>query len=503
MLNLIKNNKSLKNIITALIQQLVTIFCGLIVPRLIIKTYGSNVNGIITSITQFLGYITLLESGVAPIIKSLLYKPIVKKDKEQIIVILKSAEKFFRTIALIFIGYLFVLCIVFPIFYISDYNFIYTLSLVIIISISIFFEYFFGIIYTIYLQAEQKSYIVSIIKIVSKVLNTVCIVLMVLKGCGIHSVKLASSLIFVLTPLAQNYYVKKKYKINLKNVENKYKLKNKWDGLSQHIAAIIHNSVDVAVLTFFATPIEVSVYSVYMLVINSVKELATSLSSGIDALFGSLIAKEDYEDLNCKFKLYEFFFYIILAIMFSCTIVLIMPFINIYTKGINDANYYQPAFAFVMIFAQLAMTVRIPYNHLVLAAGHFKQMRTMAWVEAIVNIFLSIILVFKFGLIGVAIGTLVASLIRTAHFIIYASSNILNRSISETIKKCVLLIIEILIISLLSLVYSQFNIDNYFRWMIYAILMFILSTLIVLFLSFTVYKQEIKDIFNNIIAKSK
>lgn len=57
-----RSKKAIKNIIASLGQQLVAIICGLILPRAIIGAYGSNVNGLVSSITQFLAYITLLES---------------------------------------------------------------------------------------------------------------------------------------------------------------------------------------------------------------------------------------------------------------------------------------------------------------------------------------------------------------------------------------------------------------------------------------------------------
>ena len=57
-----RSKKELKNIISSLLLQLVTVICGLILTRAIIGKYGSNVNGLISSITQFLTYITLLES---------------------------------------------------------------------------------------------------------------------------------------------------------------------------------------------------------------------------------------------------------------------------------------------------------------------------------------------------------------------------------------------------------------------------------------------------------
>ena len=57
-----RSKKAIKNIISSLIQQIITIICGLVLPRAIIGTFGSSVNGLVSSITQFLAYITLLES---------------------------------------------------------------------------------------------------------------------------------------------------------------------------------------------------------------------------------------------------------------------------------------------------------------------------------------------------------------------------------------------------------------------------------------------------------
>ena len=64
------------NIAFSLILQLVTFVRGLILPRIIIPIYGSDVNGLISSIAQFLTYISLLEAGVGSIFRTSLYKPL-------------------------------------------------------------------------------------------------------------------------------------------------------------------------------------------------------------------------------------------------------------------------------------------------------------------------------------------------------------------------------------------------------------------------------------------
>ena len=85
-----RSKRAIYNIITNLILQAATILYGFVVPKVIIDTFGSDVNGLVTSITQFLGYITFLESGFGPVVKAMLYNVIAKKDHKSIEGILKT-----------------------------------------------------------------------------------------------------------------------------------------------------------------------------------------------------------------------------------------------------------------------------------------------------------------------------------------------------------------------------------------------------------------------------
>lgn len=487
-------NDVLKNIVFSIIQQIINIICGFIVPRLILNTYGSNINGMITSITQFLGYITLLEAGIAPVVKASLYKPIVKSDNETIAKILRASEKFFRTIAIVFIFYIIVLCIVFPNMYSPQYDYLFTLSLILIIAISTFFEYFFGMAYNIYLQAIQKNYVVSILKTILKVLNTIIVVVLVLNNCSVQVVKLMSSLIFLLSPIFLSLYVKNKYHISLKNVDSKNVLKNKWAGFSQHIAAILFNSVDVCVLTFATNSLEVSVYAVHMLVINSIKEVCVSLSSGIDAWFGSSIASDNIKKLNDNLSLYEFFFFSIVSFLFAATFSLQIPFIKVYTKGIEDVNYIRPLFAYIMIFAQFFAAIRIPYTDIVLAAGHFKETQKYAWMEVVVNLVLSIILAIKYGIVGVAIGTLVATFIRTWQMMCYSSKKIIKRPCLIAFKKTIIAILEIILIFVINKVLNLNFANTYLGFILRGITTSFIAIVVICLVDVIFYRDNFKKL---------
>lgn len=489
-----RSKKAFLNILTNLILQVFIFVYGFILPKIIMSKYGSNVNGLISSVTQFLAYISLLESGVGPVVKSILYEPISKKDNKKIIDILYATEKFFRTIALIFIVYIIILTFAYPNIINSSKSTLYVSSLIIIISISIFSEYFFGMIYTIFLQANQETYVISIIQIGTYILSILAALIMAKIEVSVHLLKLSISLIFVLRPILQSVYVKKKYNINLKIANKNYVIKNKWDGLVQHIAYVVHSNTDVTVLTLFSTLSEVSVYSVYLLVVKGVKALISAFSSGLDASFGDMISKKEDDNLRNKFEIYEIIYFMICTVLFACSIVLIVPFIKIYTHNIHDANYIRPLFGILLVISECIWAVRLPYLTLSYAAGHFKETRNGAWLECILNLIISVFLVKKMGIVGVTIGTIIAMTIRTTEFIYHANSKILNVNIFKSLKKIALLIFIIFLTFISAKKIFIFENSSYLKWMINAMIIFLYSSLLTILFNFIFYRKNLREL---------
>ena len=109
-----RTKKTIVNFIAALFLQLVTGISGLIVPRLFIGAYGSEVNGMISSINQFLSYITFFEAGLSGVILSQLYKPLANNDFKSCNRILADARDFFHKIAAGYVVYVIALIIIYP-----------------------------------------------------------------------------------------------------------------------------------------------------------------------------------------------------------------------------------------------------------------------------------------------------------------------------------------------------------------------------------------------------
>ena len=68
--------------------------------------------------------------------------------------------------------------------------------------------------------------------------------------------------------------------------------------IAQHVAAFILDGTDNIVLTVFSTLTNVSIYSVYHLIIYGVKNLFLSLMNGIQSLIGEMSTPMDVEFLE-------------------------------------------------------------------------------------------------------------------------------------------------------------------------------------------------------------
>lgn len=478
-----------KNTAASLIAQITTLICGFVLPRLFLQHYGSEVNGLVNSISQFLSVIAFLELGVGAVVQSSLYKPLAEKDNQQISKVMVSANKFFQRLARILLVYVISLMIIYPFIANQNFGFIYTATLIAAISISSFAQYYFGIVNSLLLNADQRGYIQYNAQTLTIILNTIVCAIMISMNGTIQVVKLVTSLIYLARPVILQIYVNNHYAINWKIKYTQEPIKQKWNGVAQHVASVVLDGTDTIVLTVFSTLSNVSIYSVYFLVVKGVKTLFLSITNGIQALIGELWAKQELEQLKNFFGWIEWLIHTGTTYVFSCTAALIVPFIQVYTLGIRDANYIQPTFAILLTLANAMHCLRLPYNIMILAAGHYKQTQRNYIVAAILNIVVSVLTVKIWGLIGVAIGTLVAMTYQTIWLAIYDSRHFINWPLKKVIKQFLVDIISsFLIISFGS--HIVLKDITYFNWFFMAIKVAIVALFVVFCLNSLFYRSK-------------
>lgn len=482
--------------------QFVTLICGFVLPRLILESYGSEVNGLTQSIKQFLGVIAFLELGVGQVIQSSLYKPLAQKDTEQISKILVSGNRFFRNIARVLLVYVCALIIVFPFLGEQDFGWAYTATLILAMCISSFAQYYFGIIDNLLLNADQKGYIQYISQIVLILLNTIVSVWMIREGYSIQSVKLISSLLFLIRPIIVRYYIRQNYQINRKIQYIGEPIRQKWNGIAQHVATIVLEGTDSIVLTIFATLSDVSVYSVYYMVIAGVLALYQSLTAGIQSVVGALWAKQQIDRLKKVFSMIEMALHFLTIFMFSCVALLIVPFVQVYTNGLTDANYIKPVFAYVLVIAYTVRCLRTPYNILILAGGHYKQTQKCHIIAAVLNIVISIAAVSLWGLIGIAMGTLVALAYQTGWMMVYDSKHLLCWSFKNIIKQ---LSIDAVTMGLIFAIAGWIKLGeiSYIGWFFMAMPVALIALSVTVIMAMLFYRRTMLEVISAFVRKIK
>lgn len=423
--------------VASILQQIVVIFSGLILPRFIISIYGSETNGLISSITQFLNVITVMEAGVGTIVQAALYKPLSENDNYGISKIYTAAQRFFGLIAIIFAVYAVILAYIYPKFTRTSYNDWEVGILVIIISLNLFAQYFWGLSNSLLLYADQKGYVPIMTSCVCVALNAIVSVILMVLGASMLIVKSASCLICIANPLFLKWYVKNNYEVKLVHKNEQAELKDKWSGFLQHIAYVITDNTDTIILTIFSSLSIVSVYSIYNMVVVAIRGFLVSIINGAQALFGNLIVNDEKKHLLEVFEKFEILFAFLATFFWACTTCLIVPFVKVYTIGVSDVDYYAPFFAVLLSISGAMFCYRTVYYTLIKAAGHFRQTQFGAIMEAILNITVSVIMVKRYGLIGVAIGTIVAVSYRTLYCVWYLSKNILFRGKRFFIKNMI------------------------------------------------------------------
>lgn len=495
-----RTKKAIMNMSWSLVYQVIAIICGLITPRLILSQFGSVYNGVIASATQFLNMVSILTLGITGATRVQLYKTLSKHDNLGTSRIMKATQRYMRKVGCAVIGYAFILSIVYPLISNNNLSYVENAAIVMIVSIATFAQYFFGISNMTLLAADQSSYVVDIVNTMKIIANTICVAVLIKIGASIFIVKLGSSIVFLISPWILHIYVSKRYKLTSKCDPDTSGIEGRKAVAFHSIANIIHDNTDIMVLTFFMDAKQISVYTVYYLVIGKIKTLLQVFTSGMEAAFGNMWVKHEMVTLNKVFKAYEHLLFSFTVVVFSCVGMLILPFVSEYTRGITDVVYYRVDFAVLITIAEAAFCIRQPYLLLVYATGNYEATKRGALEEAIINLSLSIILVQFVGINGVVIGTLVANIFRTVQYSIFVSNKILNRSTVLIIKHVVWMLACMGVIIPIVMCLGGFVLaSGWIGWLVKAVITFIAAFTITAIFSILFYRDDSMYLINKAI----
>lgn len=425
---------SMRNLWWGLLGNVITTLVAVLIPRLFIVNYGSEVNGLLSSIKQIYVYLTLLEAGVGDASVIALYGPIGRKDHRSVNEILAATHYYYRKIGWIYAGCVVALSLIYPLLLDTTIPYKVCCLIILLQGSGSVISYLFQGKYNMLLRVDNRSYVTTNLGTVTTVLTDVCRIALLMTGKSIIAVQ-ATYLVFNLLRMFYiAWYIRRNYPwIDLSVKPDFQAISQKSAVLVHQISSLVFSHTDVLILTFVCGLKTVSIYSMYATLYGMVGNVISIVSGSVQSVLGQI-----YNNDRKKFILlqdtYETYFLALLFSLLAVASVFILPFMKLYTDG-ADINYIDWKLPVLFSAYQLINYGRTPSHNPIGFAGKFKETQWRAWLETIINLVVSFVCVFQFGIYGVLAGTIAALLYRANDIIIYANKVVLNRSPWPTYRR--------------------------------------------------------------------
>jgi len=476
-----------------MLAQVLTIGMGIIIPRLVLVNLGSESNGLLNSISSILSYLALLEAGVGTATQQALYKPISQNDKSSINSIMAATHYFYKRTGFIYLALVVVFSVVYSLFIDSTIP-RYQIFLVIIMSgLSGVLNYLIQGKYKILLIAEGKNYITTNIATFITIGINITKALVLIWGGNIVAVQSVYFAFNIVQMLSFAIYIKRNYKwLDLSVKPNFQSIAQKNYVLLQQITGLIFTNTDTVILTFMVSLKAVSVYTMYVMIFGMVKSVAVTFYDSFTYALGQ--SYHNREKFLPMFDTYEVFNLSLTNALFCIATILMLPFLTLYTSGVNDINYVDKYLLYMFAAYYLLHNGRSSSANVINFAQHFKQTSGRAITEVVINVVASLVLTYFWGIYGVVLGTIAALLFRTNDMIIY-SARLLKRSPWVTYRRWIVNIILFVGLYFAS-TFIKVNLDSYLNMVIYGIVISICVITIFIGVNSALEPKSAKYAFN-------
>ena len=374
-----------QNTLSTALYQLTAMVMGFITPRLMILYYGSEINGLIVSVTEFLTYFKMLEAGLAASVNVALYEPLARRDHQAVSGIASAARLFYNAAGWMFTGLTVAFTIAYPFFVpVRDLNglpvsHLSVMVLILAMGLSGMLEFFTMARYRVLIAADQRTYVVSLASMSSLMLSTALIVVLPYLGMDVIVVRLAASLTILVRSVLLSRYAKKHYPyVDPHAPPNRAALSTRWDALSVELTNVFQQGAGAILGTVVTRDAGLlSVYGVYHMVTVGLWGILKMGTTGINSIFGNLLVSGRKTAFQRAYRDFECLYYMLVSILFGAAAVLIVPFVTLYTHGVTDAaNYDAPLLGMLIIAEAVTNHAKMPMDLMITTSGKFREVRS-------------------------------------------------------------------------------------------------------------------------------
>lgn len=497
-----RKKMSLKNLISSFIPYIIILILGFVKIDTFLDNLGDEIYSLNNLFFQIFAYISLIEAGGGTFIVQLYYKHLVDNNQNEIKRIYSGSKQFMKKIALLvmIIGAV----VSFFLKFLTN-NHLSLLYMQVVFFIFIFrsvLEYLM-ISPRLVMQADQKSYKINIIYYIFRIIEYIIEIILLNSGMD-YIITLLSSVVFrflcyylINKKVYKEYsFLKEKYAgnedIKIKGIDNMF---------AHRMTEAVHNNTDIILASKFLTPEVVNIYANNNYIIKYLNESVDMIGSSISASVGNVIYEEK-KDNQIKILSEIIAFYFALAVLISALcFTVINPFIRLWV----GEKYILNSFTLILLILNLFIVLaRKPLNIYYSSAGLYKETKVIVITEALLNVIISLLLVSKYKITGLLLGTTLSMLLSTFWYIPkFVIKDTLKASLFKYYIKYFL---SLLLTILLSLgghyIVNNIIIADIFAWLIVTFCTSIIFSLITL-LSFYFVSDSFRRIFKKIISMAK
>lgn len=495
-----RTKNSITNIIVSLLYRIITIVSGFVISKILLSSYGSEINGYISSSKTILGYLSLLELGLSGASIYSLYPCLATKDDKQTSIILSQTRRMYIRTGLFFLIALILTSFTYPLVVKGTLDYYLEVILFFVLAGATIIDFFGFSKYRVLFTADQSEYILNICNIIYAVVHLSLVVLTDVLNLNVIIMQCTAIIAFFARSILLYIFYKKKYKkrFSFREREKTNHIQQRWDVLIHEISWLVLSSLPLIIISTRFSLFESSVYSVYFLVIGNLQNTLSIVYQSVIASFGQLYSLKKYDRFLSVYNKFEILYMFLSSFVFAIGMALTIPFVKIYTKGVNDYNYVNLILLISMVIRNFANTARTPTSVIVGSTGGFRKTRIYAIVSIIGSIVISFVLSFV-SIEVMLLGTTIFFIFRYLTNMIYVKTILGNFSSKHSLLVFFLSLIIMLIIGLLG--YIMFGKqDNY------SLLLLIKNGIVMTLCSIPVYliivsffdKNLVKEVCNKL-----
>ncbi len=489
-----KNRISLYNALSAFGLTLCNGLLGIISTHFIITYFGSDFNGLNSTANQIVNILLLLEGGFTLASNVALFSPVTQNDYKTINGILVATRQKFHQIGYVFLALGVIASLVFAKIVNSALTKPFIISITLMTVIPTAFNLYYATIYKVLLQAQQKEYIINFITMLTVSGGHIANIIAIIFGCPMWTVRFITMFFALVNSIFIADFVKRKNVFLDLKIEPRIDLiTGTGDVLAQKITGVVYNSAPIVFLAI--SPIGgtmlASVYAVYNSVLVMIKSLLHAIIDAPRLSFGQMLAEHDKEYIWPIFAQYEYIAFLAIFVLLTTTYKLILPFVRLYTNGINDIKYEDALIALLMVLTSSVEMFHIPSGHLINMAGKFRISRNFQVLVCIILVLLMLLGGNVWGVYGMLGAILVAAILLAVLETGYVHVFLFRGKIGQLVRRIVPLLIAGICVCETER-FVTMKVESYASFMLYGVVLVLFNSLVAIVVSILFNREELE-----------